>query len=211
VVFDRERPAYVIVHPDDHGRTAASRRGRPLGEALALLGQGAPPDPGFAEDMEAVVDAVGPAPADPWTQSETPPVFIELERAMRGLPAVQGMTDVARRLESQLGENEEVGTAATPASELSHGVHRATEEQRGKRAAFVEAVLAAFPTLSFDLLVARVHTRLWAGLASSGADVGAHDRLVAATAMSAGWRVGTADARHFDGIPGLEMTPLQMT
>ncbi len=69
VVFNRERPAYVIVHPDDHGQTVASRRGRPLGEALALLAQAAPPDPAFAEDMEAVLAAVGPAPADPWAQS----------------------------------------------------------------------------------------------------------------------------------------------
>ncbi|HXA53917.1 MAG TPA: hypothetical protein VNV37_03485 [Solirubrobacteraceae bacterium] len=69
VVFNRERPAYVIVHPDDHGRTLVSRRGRPLREALALLRQAAPPDPAFAEDMEAVLNAVGPAPADPWAQS----------------------------------------------------------------------------------------------------------------------------------------------
>jgi tRNA(fMet)-specific endonuclease VapC len=138
-------------------------------------------------------------------------IFIELERAMRGLPAAQAMTKVARRLESRLGENEEVGIAAITASELLHGVHRATNEHRGRRAVFVEAVLAAFPTLSFDLLVARVHARLWAGLASSGAEVGAHDRLVAATAMSAGWRVGTANTRHFDRIPGLDMTPIQMT
>jgi hypothetical protein len=69
VVFNRERPAYVIVHPDDHGPKAASRRGRPLKDALALLTQAAPPDPAFAEDMEAVLDAVGPAPADPWAQS----------------------------------------------------------------------------------------------------------------------------------------------
>lgn len=68
VVFNRERAAYVIVHPDDHERTAAPRRGRPLREALALLTQAAPPDPAFAEDMEAVLDAVGPAPADPWAQ-----------------------------------------------------------------------------------------------------------------------------------------------
>jgi tRNA(fMet)-specific endonuclease VapC len=138
-------------------------------------------------------------------------IFIELERAMRDLPAAQAMTEVARRFESQLGENEEVGIAAITASELLHGVHRATNEHRGRRAAFVEAVLAAFPTLSFDLLVARVHARLWAGLASSGTEVGAHDRLVAATAMSAGWRVGTANIRHFDRIPGLDMTPIQMT
>ena len=138
-------------------------------------------------------------------------VFIEFERAMRALPAVRAMHEVVQRLESQLGESEEVGIAAITASELLHGVHRATDEHRGRRAAFVEAVLAAFPTLAFDLLVARSHARLWAGLAASGADVGAHDRLVAATAMSAGWRVGTTNIRHFNRIPGLDMTPLQLT
>jgi tRNA(fMet)-specific endonuclease VapC len=138
-------------------------------------------------------------------------VFIELERAVRGLPVARAMTDAAERLESQLGENEEVAIAAITASELLHGVHRATDAHRPRRAAFVEGVLAAFPTLSFDLLVARVHARLWAGVASSGAEVGAHDRLVAATAMAAGWRVATANSRHFDRIPGLDMTPLQMT
>lgn len=75
----------------------------------------------------------------------------------------------------------------------------------------MEAVIEAFPTLSFDLLVARVHARLWAGLASSGTEVGAHDRLVAATAMSAGWRVGTANIRHFSRVPGLEVTSVQLT
>jgi tRNA(fMet)-specific endonuclease VapC len=137
-------------------------------------------------------------------------VFIEFERAMRGLPAAHAMTEVAQRLEAQLDEGEEVGIAAITASEMLHGVHRATDQHRGRREAFVEGVLAAFPTLSFDLLVARVHARLWAGLASSGTEVGAHDRLVAATAMATGWRVGTANARHFDRIPGLDMIPLQM-
>jgi hypothetical protein len=69
VVFNRERPAYVIVHPDDHGRTVPSRRGRPLKEALALLAQSAPPDPAFVEDMEAVLGSVGPMPVDPWARS----------------------------------------------------------------------------------------------------------------------------------------------
>jgi hypothetical protein len=70
VVVNRERPAYVIVHPDDHGQASPSpRRGRVLREALSLLAQAAPPDPAFAEDMEAVLDAVGPAPGDPWVRS----------------------------------------------------------------------------------------------------------------------------------------------
>jgi tRNA(fMet)-specific endonuclease VapC len=137
-------------------------------------------------------------------------VFIELERAMRGLPATRAMAEVTQRLERQLGENEEVGIAAITASELLHGVHIATEAHRGRREAFVEAVLAAFPVLSFDLLVARVHARLWAGPASAGAEVGAHDRLVAATAMTAGWRVATANVRHFNRVPGLDVVVVQM-
>jgi tRNA(fMet)-specific endonuclease VapC len=137
-------------------------------------------------------------------------VFIGLERAMRGPPTARAMTEVTRRLEAQLGESEDVAIAAITASELLHGVHRATEEHRGRREAFVEALLAAFPALAFDLLVARVHARLWAGLASSGTEVGAHDRLVAATAISAGWRVATANARHFERIPGLDVMPVQM-
>jgi tRNA(fMet)-specific endonuclease VapC len=102
-----------------------------------------------------------------------------------------------------------VGIAAITASELLHGVHHASAEHRGRREAFVEAVLAAFPALAFDLLVARVHARLWAGLASSGAEVGAHDRLVAATALSAGWRIATANIRDFNRIPGLDVIPIQ--
>jgi tRNA(fMet)-specific endonuclease VapC len=137
-------------------------------------------------------------------------VFIELERAMRALPAERAMKEVAQRLEAQLGESEDVGIAAITASELLHGVHRATKEHRGRRETFVESILAAFPVIAFDLLVARIHARLWAGLVSSGGEVGAHDRLVAATALSAGWRIGTANIRHFNRIPGLDVMPVQM-
>jgi len=132
-------------------------------------------------------------------------VFIELERAIRRLPAASAMDQVSGHLEEQLGATEEVGIAVITASELLHGVHRATPEYRARREAFVEGVLAAFPPFPFDLLAARAHARLWAGLASSGIDVGAHDRLVAATAITAGWRVGTANVKHFERIPGLEV------
>jgi PHD/YefM family antitoxin component YafN of YafNO toxin-antitoxin module len=70
VVVNHERPAYVIVHPDDYAQTRQPRRlGRPLGEALELLAMAAPPDAAFAEDMEAVLDEVGPVPDDPWARS----------------------------------------------------------------------------------------------------------------------------------------------
>ncbi len=120
------------------------------------------------------------------------------------------MTHEAQRLEAQLDADQEVGIAAITASELLHGVHRAGERHRTRREAFVEAMLTAFPTLAFDLVVARIHARVWAGLASSGSDAGAHDRVVAATAVSAGWAVATANIRHFDRIPGLEVTVIDM-
>ena len=70
VVVNRERPTFVIVHPDDHGTTTAgARRGRPLREALTLLAQAAPPDPEFADDMTDVLAAVGTGPDDPWAPS----------------------------------------------------------------------------------------------------------------------------------------------
>ena len=138
-------------------------------------------------------------------------VFIDLERAVRRLPPGSAMATVSARLEEQLGADEEVGLAAITASELLHGVHRATPEHRGQREAFVEAVLAAFPPLPFGLLAARVHARLWADLVAAGQDVGAHDRLVAATAITAGWRVGTANLRHFDRITGLDIVAITFT
>jgi len=138
-------------------------------------------------------------------------VFIELERAVRRLNPASAMTAVSARLEEQVGPAEEVGIAAITASELLHGVHRATPGHRARREAFVEAVLAAFPPVPFDLLAARAHARLWAELASAGLGVGAHDRLVAATAITSGWRVGTANVRHFERITGLEVTTITFT
>jgi hypothetical protein len=69
VVVNRERPTFVIVHPDDRGSATTSPRGRPLREALALLAHAPTPDSAFADDMQAVLDTVGPLPADPWAQS----------------------------------------------------------------------------------------------------------------------------------------------
>jgi tRNA(fMet)-specific endonuclease VapC len=135
-------------------------------------------------------------------------VFIEVERAARTAPGEEAMRTVSRQLEENLGANDEVAIASITASELLHGVHRASDRHRARREAFVEAVLAAFPALPFDLLAARSHARLWASLASSGTDVGAHDRIVAATALSLGWRIGSANTRHFERIPGLNVTTI---
>jgi tRNA(fMet)-specific endonuclease VapC len=137
-------------------------------------------------------------------------VFIELERATRGLPARGAMGAATERLADRLGADDEVAIATITAAELLHGVHRASEGHRARREAFVESVIQAFPALPFDLLTARVHARLWTTLASAGCDVGAHDRIVAATAIATGWRVASADERHFRRVPGLELAVISL-
>jgi tRNA(fMet)-specific endonuclease VapC len=138
-------------------------------------------------------------------------VFIQLERHLSALPAPVAMGDLIERLGRSLEQDEPLAMASITASELLHGVHRATAAHRVRREAFVEALLSSFPPLPFDLPCARAHARIWAHLAATGTDVGAHGRIVAATAMAAGWRVATANVRHFDRIPGLTVLGLDLT
>jgi tRNA(fMet)-specific endonuclease VapC len=122
-------------------------------------------------------------------------VFVDLEHEARRLNITEPLALIGRTLEECLGPDEEAGIAAITASELLHGVHRATHEHRARRGDFVESVISILPVVDFDLLAARAHARLWADLVTAGAVVGAHDRLVAATAISIGWRVAK-------GFPG---------
>jgi predicted nucleic acid-binding protein len=102
--------------------------------------------------------------------------------------------------------DEEIAIASITASELLHGVHRASRPaQRAKRGAFVESILSIVPVLPFNLVTARVHAALWAELATHGVNVGAHDLLIGATALSVGYDVATHDRRSFPKIPGLKV------
>ena len=126
-------------------------------------------------------------------------VFVDLERAGKR------PSSVGAAIGALLGDTGSVGMAAITASELLHGVHRADPRNRARREAFVDAVISEIPAIGFDLRVARVHARLWADLSAAGVDTGAHDRLIAATALSLGWSVATANVRHFERIPGLDL------
>lgn len=91
------------------------------------------------------------------------------------------------------------------ASELLHGVHRATPERRGPRSAFVEGVLGGTPILPFDLACARRHAALWATLEASGHRVGAHDLIIAATSLRFGHRLATLNEGEFARVASLEL------
>ena len=97
-------------------------------------------------------------------------ILIEAERGRLGLEA-----HVARH-----GEDEAFLSVVT-ASELLHGVHRATRpDVRARRSAFVEGVLERFPLLAVDL---------W----------------LAATCVAHGLTMVTGNVREFARVPGLEL------
>lgn len=118
------------------------------------------------------------------------------------IAAERGQLDLGRALEDHRSETFSV--SAITASELLHGVHRRSR-QRATTEAFVERLLRHLPVLPFDLVSARVHARLWADLLARGQMVGAHDLLIAATALARDQAVVTRDERSFPRIPGLRV------
>ena len=96
--------------------------------------------------------------------------------------------------------------AAITASELQHGVHRADSAvRRARRQAFVETLLDLLPVLPFDLTAARLHAALWAELRRGGRMIGAHDLLIAATALAGDLTLLTRNRREFGRIEGLRV------
>lgn len=106
-----------------------------------------------------------------------------------------------------IGAGEETfGISIITVSELLHGVERATTEAiRVKRQAFVESILEQFPVFPFDMPAARVHARIWAILSKRGEVIGAHDLIIAATAISLDYEVVTSNKKEFTKIEGLRV------
>lgn len=121
------------------------------------------------------------------------------------------LVNVERRgpsLERALGERERAISVIT-ASELLHGVHRATDDRvRSRRQAFVEHLISSIEPLPITTSVARSHAEIWAGLERGGEVIGAHDMWIAATAVSHGMEVATANASEFERVPGLTVVAL---
>lgn len=114
-------------------------------------------------------------------------ILIEWEKERLNLPAkLKGPGD------------EQVMISVITASELLHGVWRANDEQiRQKRSAFVEHILKTFPILPINLVIARIHAQIWAGLASQGTPIGLHDSWIAATCLAYEYRLITKNLREF--------------
>lgn len=95
--------------------------------------------------------------------------------------------------------------AAITAAELLVGVELSRGRGRQRRLAFVEDVLSSIPIEPYDLDVARMHATLLAHTRRSGRPRGAHDLLIAATALTHNRTVVSADPSGFADLPGLTL------
>lgn len=106
-------------------------------------------------------------------------------------------------LDRLIADDDEPAIAAITAAELGVGVELATGRRKLNRQAFVEDLLDVLPVIAYDIDVARAHTTLLAAVRRAGRSRGAHDLIIAATALATGRTVVTADLTGFDALPGV--------
>ncbi len=95
--------------------------------------------------------------------------------------------------------------AAITVAELRTGVELATESHRASRAEFLVRVLETLPVEPYDLATADAHGRLLAHAHRGGTQRGAHDLVIAATAVATKRTVVTNDrGARFHDLPGVE-------
>jgi tRNA(fMet)-specific endonuclease VapC len=107
------------------------------------------------------------------------------------------------RLDDLIGDEDDVAIAAITVAELLVGVELADAANRARRAALVDSLVASVPVEDYDLDVARSHAQLLAHTHRSGRVRGAHDLVIAATALARGRIVVTADRAGFTDLPGV--------
>lgn len=129
-------------------------------------------------------------------------VFIAAER--RGLNAHQTLSEIARRL-----PQEQLAISVVTLMELAHGVARANSPQRAAaRRQYIEELESALPVHDITAPIATQAGQIDGECTAQGMRVPVSDLLIGVTALGLGYRVATANLRHFQAIPGLEIVSL---
>ena len=98
---------------------------------------------------------------------------------------------------SARNQSETVHISAITVAELIAGVNRAnTEDRRQRRSVFVESIISTVGILDFTIGSARVHAEIYADLAKKGQMIGAHDLIIAATALHHSMPILTDNGRN---------------
>ncbi len=94
--------------------------------------------------------------------------------------------------------------AAITVAELRTGIELATDKHRLARTAFLLKILETLPVEPYDVSVAEAHGHLLAHVHRGGVQRGAHDLIIAATAVATRRTVLTTDRQaRFQDLPGV--------
>lgn len=107
-----------------------------------------------------------------------------------------------------LGDADDVAISAITVAELRVGIGLAKSRRRANREHFVASVLDAISIEPYDLEVAEAHAQLMVHVRRAGTPRGAHDLIIAATALARDREVVTLDRRGFDDLPGVVVAGL---
>jgi tRNA(fMet)-specific endonuclease VapC len=107
-----------------------------------------------------------------------------------------------------LNDVDDVAISAITVAELRVGVGLAKGRRRANRELFIASVLDAIPIETYDLEVAEAHAQLMVHVRRAGTPRGAHDLIIAATALARDREVVTLDRRGFAELPGVAVAEL---
>jgi tRNA(fMet)-specific endonuclease VapC len=108
-------------------------------------------------------------------------------------------------LDGVIDDEDDVAVAAITVAELLVGVELSIDAYRADRQRFVEGVTAGIPVLSYDTMVATSHAELLVSTKRQGRPRGAHDLIIAATALATHRHVVSADPSAFRDLPGVTL------
>lgn len=102
-------------------------------------------------------------------------------------------------------DEDDVAIAAVTVAELLVGVMLADARHRTDRQALVDDLLSVLPVEPYDAEVARAHASLLVHARTTGRPRGAHDLIIAATAVARDREVMTLDTPGFVDLPGVRL------
>ena len=129
-------------------------------------------------------------------------VFIAAER--RGLNVQQTLSEIASRFPS-----EPFAVSVITLMELAHGAARADTPQRAiARRQYLQELMTASPVHDVTASIALRAGQIDGECTARGVRISAADLLIGVTALELGFKIATANLRHFEAIPGLGIDPL---
>jgi tRNA(fMet)-specific endonuclease VapC len=111
----------------------------------------------------------------------------------------------SRNLGDVVSADDDLVIAAVTVAELRTGVELAGVHQKQARTDFLLRVLETLPVEPYDLASAEAHGRLLAHIHRNGTRRGAHDLIIAATAVATRRTILTTDRNaRFQDLPGVD-------